>query len=143
MPFETAAIAILWGGLSGYLLIRLLDNLSAIVICLHGLLMTRWQKLASKASTGRVKSETILRVLLRVSLYALFCLYLLHAGFQYTRQELWFDHGGDGAILFAVVAALIALSRVPAVRRRLLVIWKMTHEFDYADKRQRTFLLKR
>jgi hypothetical protein len=143
MPFETIAIAILWGGLSGYLLIRLLDNLGAMVICLHGLLITRWQKLASKASTGRVKSEIILRVLLRVSLYALLCVYLLHVGFQYTRQELWFDYGGDGAILFAVVAALIALSRLPAVRRRLLVIWKMTHEFDYADKRQRTFLLKR
>lgn len=140
---ETIIIALLWGALSGYLFIRLLDNLAAVVFCLHGLLLTRWHKLASKAATGRVKSAIILPILLRVSLYALLCAYLLHVGFQYTRQELWFDYGGNGAVLYAVVAALVALSRLPAVKRRLTVIWKMTHEFDYADKRQRTFLLKR
>jgi hypothetical protein len=143
MPAETITIALLWGALSGYLLIRLLDNLGAVGICLHGLLQTRWQKLASRARSGRVKSATILPILLRVSLYSLLCAYLLHIGFQYTREQLWFDYGGAGAFPYAVVAALVALSRLPAVRRRLLVIWKMTHEFDYADKRQRTFLLKR
>jgi hypothetical protein len=142
MPAETIVIALLWGALSGYLLIRLLDNLSAVGICLHGLLMTRWQKLASKTPTGRVRSATILPILLRVSLYSLLCAYLLHVGFQYTRQTWWFDYGGAGAVPFAVVAALVALSRLPAVKHRLLVIWKMTHEFDYADKRLRTLLLK-
>jgi hypothetical protein len=143
MQFDTIAIALLWGALSGYLLIRLLDNLSASGICLHGLLTTRWQKLSSKTPTGRVKSTIILPILLRVSLYSLLCAYLLQVGFRYTREELWFDYGGVGAIPYAVVAALVALSRLPAVRRRLRIIWKMTHEFDYADKRQRTFLLQR
>jgi hypothetical protein len=140
---ETIVIALLWGALSGYLLIRLLDNLSAVGFCLHGLIISRWHKLASKASTGRVKSAVILPILLRVSLYSLLCAYLLHVGFQYTRQELWFDYGSRDGSFYAVIAALMALSRLPAVRRRLNVIWKMTHEFDYADKRQRTFLLKR
>jgi hypothetical protein len=143
MSPEIISIALIWGALSGYLLIRTIDNLIAIGICVHGLLITRWQKLARKSSTGRVKSTIILPVLLRVSLYALLCGYLLHFGFRYTRQELWFDYGGDGAIPYAVVALLVIISRLPAVKARLLVIWKMTHEFDYADKRNRTFLLKR
>jgi hypothetical protein len=143
MNLETVVIALLWGALSGYLFIRLLDNLVAVGFCLHGLLLTRWRKLASKAATGRVASAVILPILLRVSLYAVLCAYLLHVGFQYTRQELWFDYGSQSAIFYAVIAALMATSRLPAVKRRLTIIWKMTHEFDYADKRQRTFLLKR
>ncbi|PLX82281.1 MAG: hypothetical protein C0617_14215 [Desulfuromonas sp.] len=142
MTLDTALIALGWGVLSGYLAIRTSDSLLAVGFCLHGLLMGRWKRLASKASTGLIRPEIILRLLFRVGLYAAVYGALLRFGYDYTRGELWFDYGGRGGALCLAVAIAVALSRLPSARRRLAVVWRMSHEFDYAEKRQRTLLLK-
>lgn len=48
MSTNSIFIAILWGALSGVLAIQLLSNLLAVLFCLHGLLLTRWKRLAKK-----------------------------------------------------------------------------------------------
>lgn len=143
MTTATIATALVWGAIAGYLAIRTLDNLLALCFCLHGLLIGRWRRLATKATTGRVNPGIIRRLMLRLALYVTLFSFLLKLGYDFTRQKLWFDYGGDGALLFAVVAGIIALCRLPAARRRLAVVWRMSHEFDYAEKRQRTLQLRR
>ena len=143
MTTATIAIALIWGAIAGYLAIRTLDNLIALGFCLHGLFIGRWRRLATKATTGRVNPEITRRLMLRLTLYVMLFTGLLRLGYDFTRQKLWFDYGGDGALLFAAVAGIVALCRLPAARRRLTVVWRMSHEFDYAEKRQRTLQLRR
>jgi hypothetical protein len=40
------------------------------------------------------------------------------------------------------MATIVTLSRLNAIRKRTLVIWRMSHHFDYAERRQRTQMLK-
>ncbi len=140
MTPETIAIALIWGAICGYLALRLIDSLLGIGFCVHGLFAGRWRQLAKKA--GRVKPVVILRLMLRLAVLALLFGYLLHIGYQYTRYPLLFDYRSSGAILWAVVALAVLLSRLPALRWRLLVYWKITHEYDYAERLRRTFLLR-
>jgi hypothetical protein len=135
-------VALIWGAFSGYLLLRTLDSLLAIIICLHGLLMTRWKRLTSKAAPGQIKSAIILRVMLQVALIGLLCGYLLSVGDRFVRREFWFEYQGNNGILWGVMAGVVAVVFLRGAWRRLVVVWKMTHEFDYAEKRKRTFLLK-
>ena len=138
----TIAIALSWGTISGLLTIHLLANLLAVLFCLHGLVMTRWKRLAHKAATGVVKYSINLRLLLRVALYALLFSTLLFYGDCSIRKEFRLLYHGSGAILFTVSALLAALWRVNAMRKRSQVIWRMSHNFDYAERRQRTQMLK-
>jgi hypothetical protein len=135
-------IALVWGVISGYLVIRIIDCLAGFSFCLHALLMGRWNRLTGKPPVGQVKPVIILRLMLQVTILAGLFGALLHFGYNFTRGELWFDYGGWGAILYAAVACATALSRLPATRRRLVFFWKMSHEFDFAQRRQRTLLLK-
>ncbi len=142
MNATTLVISLLWGAVSGLLAIHLLANLLAALFCLHGLILTRWKRLAQKAATGLVKYHINLRLLLRVSLYVLLFGGLLYYGDSYIRKEFRLQYQGSGAILFYVAAALAALSRLKAMYKRSQVIWRMSHDFDYAERRQRTQMLK-
>lgn len=142
MNVEMLLIVLLWGALAGYLAIHALANLFAISFCLHGLLLTRWKRLANKAAIGAVKYGTNLRLLLRMGLYALLFCGLIYYGDSFIRKEFRFQYNGTGLILFAAVASVVALSRLQAMRKRSQVIWRMSHTFDYAERRQRTQRLK-
>lgn len=142
MNATTISIAIGWGAIFGLLAIHALANLLAIIFCLHGLLLTRWKRLAKKAAIGCVKYGINLRLLLRVVLYALLFCSLLYYGDNFIRKEFRFQYHGNDAILFTVVAVIAALSRLKAMRKRSQVIWRMSHDFDYAERRQRTRMLK-
>jgi len=133
--------AIVWGFLSGVLGVHLLSNLLAMIFCLHGLLLTRWKRLAKKV-TGQVKYGINLMLLLRVALYALLFAALLRFGDSYVRHTFWFEYRGTAVILFGSAFLIAALISLPAVKKRLSVIWRMSHEVDYAEKRQRTRILK-
>ena len=142
MNLATIIIALIWGTLSGYLILRTLDSLLAIVFCLHGLLMTRWKRLANKATPGQIKYGTILHQLFRVTLCGMVCGFLLESGNNLVQQKFHFNYQGFSGLLWVVVAAIVTIFLLRTSWRRLIVAWKITHEFDYAERRQRTSLLK-
>jgi hypothetical protein len=141
MSIRIIFTAIVWGSLAGVLSMHLLSNLLAAAFCLHGLLLTRWKRLAKKV-TGQVKYGINLMLLLRVALYALLFAALLRFGDSYVKQTFWFEYRGTAAIIFGCVFSLAAALSIPAAIKRLAVIWRMSHEVDYAEKRQRTRILK-
>lgn len=141
MTTNSIFIAILWGALSGYLGSQLLSNLLALLFCLHGLLLTRWKRLSKKV-TGQIKYSINLKLSLKVVLYSLLFATLLRFGDSYVRREFWFEYRGNAAILFAAVCTVAALCFLPAIIRRLRIIWRISHEFDFAERRQRTRMLK-
>ncbi len=143
MTFNTVMTAIIWGTLAGVLAIHLLANLLALLFCLHGLLKTRWKRLVKKAAPGLVRYSTILPLMLRIGLYSLLFALLLQFGDSYVRRQFWFEYRGSAATLFFAVVTISALCFLPKVVARLRVVWKMSHQIDYAQRRQRTRMLKR
>jgi len=142
MSLSLVATALVWGLFSGYLTIRTLDSLLGLGFCLHGLLIGRWKRLAGKVATGVVKPENLLGLLFKLTLYALLFAALMRFGDEFARYNLRFEYSGSGAILFLLAAGALALSRLLATRRRLVHYWRMSHQFDYAERRHRTQLLR-
>lgn len=142
MSFALVATALVWGLCFGYLATRIIDSLLGVGFCLHGLLLWRWKRLAVKVATGVAKPESILGTLFRLALYALAFYALIHFGDDLVRRKLRFAYAGEGAIPFYLAACALALSRLPSTRRRLVHYWRMSHEFDYAERRRRTKLLR-
>jgi hypothetical protein len=142
VTFQLILVAIIWGALSGYLMLRMLDSLIATAFCLHGLLMSRWKRLVNKASPGQIKYSIILRLLLRVTIYVMMFGFLLEVGDNVVWREFHFDYQGTAGLIWGAMAVIIAAIFSRASWRRMVVVWKMTHVFDYAEKRQRTFFLK-
>lgn len=136
------AVAIVWGIVSGFLIIRILDRMVGLAFCLHALLLSRWKKLSGRTAMNLVNPAIVLRLMVQVALLSGVFGFLLYLGYHFSRQELRFDYGGRGAILYIAVVIATALSRLSATRRRLVHFWRMSHEFDYAQRRQRTLLLK-
>ena len=142
MNFSTISIALSWGTLSGYLILRTLDSLLALIFCMHGLLMTRWKRLANKSAPGQIKYGTILSQILRIILYGLLFGFLLESGNDFVQRKFHFNYQGAGGIIWGTMATIVVISCLRATWRRLMITWKITHKFDYAEKRQRTFQLK-
>ncbi len=142
MSLAPVATALVWGLFFGYLTTRILDSLLGIGFCLHGLLIGRWMRLAGKVPTGVVKPENLAGFMFRLTLYALLFAALMRFGDDLARHNLRFKYSGSGAILFFLAAGALVLSRLLATRRRLVHYWRMSHEFDYAERRRRTQLLR-
>lgn len=142
MNTTTLLVAGIWGATAGLLAIHTLSNLLAMCFCVHGLLLTRWKRLAKKAALGTVKYDTNLQLLLKVTFYALLLGGLLHYGDSFVRNEFRFRYTGNAQLLFMGVAALAAFSRLNSLRKRSQMIWRMSHVPDYAERRKRTRLLK-
>ncbi len=136
-------IALTWGILSGYLVLRTLDSGLAIILCLHGLLMTRWKRLVNKATPGQIRYSIIIRLFLQAVLYGVLFSFLLKIGDNFIQRKFHFNYQGSNGLLWGAAIAIVTIIFLRASWRRLVVVWKMTHEFDYAEKRQRTFLLRR
>jgi len=141
MSLAAVAIALCWGGLGGYLALRTLDSLLGIGFCLHALLRWRWKRLAGKVVTG-VKPESNVDLLVKLSLCALLFATLIHLGDGFVRSNLRFDLSESGGMLFVGAVATLILGWLPATRRRLVHYWRMSHQFDYAERRRRTQLLR-
>jgi hypothetical protein len=142
MNLASVATALVGGLFFGYLAIRILDSLLGIGFCLHGLLIWRWKRLAVKVATGVAKPENILGLMFKLTLYTLLFATLMHFGEDLVRHNLRLPYSGSGNILFFMAAGVLVLSRLSATRRRLIHYWRMSHEFDYAERRRRTQLLR-
>jgi len=142
MSYATLTLALVWGAIAGYFMLRVVDSLVAVGYCAHGLLKVRWNRLSKKVTTGQVRPEVILRLLARVGLYALLFLVLLQLGDRYVRRTFWFEYVGSAGLTFALAAAAMFFLRLRWSWHRLRIYWRISHEYDYAEKRQRTLLLR-
>ena len=142
MNFDSIIIALIWGAISSYLILRTVSSGLAIIFCLHGLLLTRWKRLANKAKPGQIRYSISIHQLLLAVFYGVFSGFLLEIGNNYVQRKLHFNYHGYDGLLLGVIVTLFTIIFLRAAWRRLVVAWKITHEFDYAEKRQRTFLLR-
>ena len=136
-------ITFIWGALSGYLILRTLVSFLAIIFCLHGLLMTRWKRLVNKAKPGQIRYRIILRQLLQAVFYGFLFGFLLKIGDNFIQRKFHFNYQDSNGLIWGMAVIIVTIIFLRASWRKLVIIWKMTHNFDYAEKRQRTFLLKR
>ncbi len=142
MTLTHILLAICWGGLAGYLLLRGTDSLLGLLFCLHGIFARRWKKLANKNATGLIRPGLIIKLALRLGCYALICGFVLEAGDGFLRREYRFHYKEILGILFAVAGAVVILSRLRISWQRMKLVWRVSHEFDFAERRERTRLLK-
>jgi len=132
-----------WGAVAGYLMLRAFDSLLAIVFALHGLLMSRWKWLRNRATPGQIANDIILSQLLKAGIFGALFTFLLAEGDNLMWGEFRFNYQGQAGMLWMAGAAVVALIFVRKSWRKLVVVWKLTHEVDYAHKRQRTVLLRK
>ncbi len=142
MTAQLFLVALLWGGLGGFLVLNAFINLLAVGFCLHGLLMTRWQRLAKKVSIGAVKYSVNLKLLLQVGVFALLCVVFLQMGDEFVRRKFHYTYLGSQAAVTGITALLVVAAGFKSLRRRLKDLWKISHKFDFAERRQRTRMLK-
>lgn len=143
MSANTILIALTWGMAAGYLTLRTLDSLLGVSFCLHGLLLRRWKQLANRASPGQISYTIILRMLFRVTINLILFGFLLEAGAEFIRREYQFAYRGTEFVLWVIAALVPSALLLRASLRRLVVVWKVTHQFDYAEKRKRTLMLRK
>ena len=134
--------ALCWGAAGGFLALQAAANLLAAGFCLHGLLMTRWKRLRRKGAAGAVKYSVNLRLLGKVAGYALLFFLLWQWGDAFARQQFRFTYHGPTILWAGAAALLVSGLSARATWRRLADIWKMSHRVDYAERRQRTRMLK-
>ena len=142
MTVTLVVISIFWGLLAGYLLLRCADSLLGLIFCLHGIFERRWKTLADKNATGLIRPQLIAKLALRLGCYAALSGFLLEAGDGFLRREYHFDYAEIPGVLFAVAGGTVILSRLFTSWQRMKLVWRMTHEFDFAERRERTRLLK-
>lgn len=143
MDFTQGFIALIWGGLAGYLLLRAVDSLVGLLFCLHGLFEQRWKRLADKNATNLVRPRRILKLGLRLGCSAALCVFLLNGGDAFLRRAYHFQYVDSHGIVFVVAGGVILLSRLLISWRRIKLVWRLSHEFDFAERRERTRLLRR
>ncbi len=143
MNLDINVAVFFWGAIAGYLMLRGVDSLLAILFSLHGLLMSRWKWLKNRATPGQIAYDIILPQLFRSAMFGAVFVFLLAEGDKLMWGEYRFDYNGQAGLVWAVAAAIVALVFARKSWRRLVVVWKLTHEFDYANKRKRTVMLRK
>ena len=142
MDIVIAVAGFLWGAVAGYIMLRVAGCLMAILFSLHGLLMTRWKRLKNRATPGQIAYDIILNQLFRAGFFGALFIFLLLGGDKLMWGEFRFDYKGQEGIVWAVAFAIVVLVFARKLWRNLVTAWKVTHEVDYAHKRQRTALLR-
>jgi hypothetical protein len=136
------AVAICWGLVCGYLLLRGLDSFLGLVFCVHGIFARRWKILANKNAIGLIRPDLILKLGLRLAIYLVLVGFLLDMGHDFVRRVYHFRYAEGHGLLFA--SAVTAMFGVGLGRswRRLKLVWAMSHKFDFAERLERTRRLK-
>ena len=142
MSVTLVVIAIAWGLLAGYLLLRCADSLLGLIFCVHGVFARRWKKLIDENATGLIRPQLIVKLALRLGCYAVISGFLLKTGDEFLRHEFHFQYDQIPGVLFAVAGGTVIISRFLTSWQRMKLVWRMTHEFDFAERRERTRLLK-
>ena len=132
----------LWGVVAGYLMLRVIGCLLAILFSLHGLLMSRWKWLKNRATPGQIGYDIILNQLLKAGFFGALFIFLLVEGDKLMWGKFSFDYKGQEGVVWAVAVVIVTLVFARKLWRNLVMAWKVTHEVDYAHKRQRTALLR-
>ena len=132
-----------WGAVAGYLVLRAAGSLLAILFSLHGLFMSRWKWLKNRATPGQIAYDIILSQLFKAGMFGALFIFLLVEGDKLMWGEFRFDYKGQEGIVWAVAAAIVTLIFARKSWRNLVVVWKLTHEVDYAHKRHRTAMLRK
>lgn len=143
MQLDISIVALIWGTLSGYAILRSLDSLLAVIFSLHSLLINRWKQLINKAAPGQISYDIILNQLFKAGFFGLVFVYALKLGDNFVWREFRFTYQGNNGLLWAISAGIVAIIFLRATWRKLVVVWKTTHEVDYAHKRQRTYMLRK
>lgn len=141
MNITSICIALAWGTVAGFLLPRIIGSLLALTFCLHGLLLTHWKRLANKAATGLIRPGTLADVIFWTCLSLVIFGTLLKLGDKIS-SGFGFDYHGAAALLFAAAACISGATQLRPLWRRLVTSWKMSHEYDYAERRKRTRMLR-
>jgi len=131
-----------WGAVAGYIILRAVESLLVIVVSFHGLLLSRWKWLKNKANPGQIANDIILSQMLKAGFLGILFTFLLAEGDNLMWGEFRFSYQGQAGVLWSVAAGIVALVFVRKSWRKLHVVWKLTHEVGYAQKRQRTVLLR-
>ncbi len=142
MTSSQILVALLWGATGGFFATQALANLVAVGFCLHGILLTRWKRLRRKAAIGTVNYNINLKLLCRVGAYAMLSVIVLQWGDEFVRREYRFKYIGVQVAVSGLMAGSIFAVCGRSVWYRLQVVWKMSHQFDYAERRERTRMLK-
>jgi hypothetical protein len=140
MTIGTLTVALIWGSLCGYMILRILDSFAGLAVCLHGLSLSRRPQTDKKKRAAN--PEVIKKLMLQLSAYALGFALCLYLGDKVIQRQLFFTYEGTNGIVWAAVALVTGLSRIPTSRRRVALIRRLSHEHGYAEKRSRTHLLK-
>ena len=106
-------------------------------------MISRWKSLKNRATPGQIAYDIILSQLLKAGIFGALFSFLLAEGDKLMWGKFRFNYDGQAGIVWAVAAAIVALIFVRKSWRNLVVVWKLTHEVDYAHKRQRTVLLRK
>lgn len=143
MYISSIIAALIWGAITGLLAMRLVDSLLGLAFCLHGLFMSRWKRLSNKAKPGQIKYDIILQSMGKLAIFTFASAVLLKLGDEFVRWNFQFYYQGNNLLAWGIAAGIVAIILARPTWRRLVVVWKMTHEVDYAEKRQRTSMLGR
>jgi len=135
-------ISLIWGLCCGYGLTKLAEAFINTIISLHGLFLRRWKWLANKSAPGMISYSIILDLLIRTLLMGTFFGVILRWGDDWVRHKTAFNYSETVLIIWGVAATLTALISLKPSWQKVRIAWKISHEYDYAQKRKRTFLLR-
>jgi uncharacterized membrane protein YraQ (UPF0718 family) len=152
MTFGSLIVALIWGMICGYAFLRIFDNVVALGVCLHGLSLSPRRKKKSGAKPEAdskskkkptwVNPRIIRKLMWQLGLYLLFFAAVVYLGDSVVKRQLFFNYQGSGGIVWIATAAAVFLLRLPTSFRRIALIRRLSHERDYAERRDRTYLLK-
>ena len=109
MHLHISIVALIWGTLSGYAMLRSFDSLLAVIFCLHSLLINRWKQLINRAAPGQIPYDIILNQLFKAGLLGLLFVYALKLGDNIAWNEFRFTYQGNNGLLWAASAGIIAI----------------------------------
>lgn len=135
--------ALLWGACCGYCGIRLVETLINLLSAIHGLFTRRWKSLVNRAMPGQIAYDILLDLLVRMLLQALLFASILIWGDEWVGNKTSLLYSGTPLWIWATMAIIAAVLALRSSWRRIVIAWKISHEFDYAQKRKRTLLMRR
>ncbi|MDY6848516.1 MAG: hypothetical protein AB7F20_09700 [Geoalkalibacter sp.] len=152
MTFGSLLVALIWGIICGYAFLRIFDSIVALGVCLHGLSLSPRRKKKSgarpepnsksKKKPTFVNPRIIRKLMWQLGLYLFFFAAVVYLGDSVVKRQLFFSYQGSVGITWGVAAAAVFLLRLPTSFRRIALIRRLSHERDYAERRDRTYLLK-
>ncbi|PLX87504.1 MAG: hypothetical protein C0618_06715 [Desulfuromonas sp.] len=135
-------IALTGGMCTGVLVLLTVESLLSIISALHGALMTRWKKLTNAASPGQIKTGILVRLLLNKTVLFIIAITVSDGAHGYFQPLLRAEHTSTPDLIYKITALFTAVLCGRIAIQRLRLSWMLSHQVGYAEKRQRTFLLR-